>query len=177
MKIIPKLKKFITENRNLIDSCKFTELYQKINKELFSTFDDTSVVSSLTRLLWEADIDPLVYMQSVPTNYMSYQDIEYFEVPRNIKKIEYGSFKNCDKLKNIIIDEGVEKIDTEAFLGCFNLDRVDLPSTIKEIEEGAFLSCEKAHFYYEGTEEEWSKVEGHDSRFLIRKSRPITFKK
>ena len=44
-------------------------------------------------------------------------------------------------LTKVIIPEGVEKIDGNAFLYCDKLEEVKLPSTLKEIGEGAFAYC------------------------------------
>ena len=53
-----------------------------------------------------------------------------------LRAIGYCAFKNCSKLEEINIPEGVEKIAAGAFLGCNNLKKVTLPSTLLEFGYG-----------------------------------------
>lgn len=52
-----------------------------------------------------------------------------------------GAFAYCDSLEEVIIEEGVEVIESAAFLKCKKLKKVFLPSTIIEISEDAFEDC------------------------------------
>lgn len=46
------------------------------------------------------------------------------------------------QIKQIVVEEGITAIGSEAFCHCFNATCVTLPSTLKTIEDGAFLYCE-----------------------------------
>lgn len=59
----------------------------------------------------------------------------------NIKSISSFVFYGQKKLEDIIIPDGVIKIEYKAFYECTNLNNVTLPSTLTEIEYDAFYGC------------------------------------
>ena len=44
-------------------------------------------------------------------------------------------------LKEVVLEEGVEKIGDQSFYNCYNLNKIELPSTLKSIGGGAFYGC------------------------------------
>lgn len=66
------------------------------------------------------------------------ENLESIKLPPNIKEIEGDAFSTMQagggaKITNLVIPEGVEKINYYAFLGCTHLEHISLPSTLKEI--------------------------------------------
>lgn len=64
-----------------------------------------------------------------------------FESGSNLSTIGIGVFNSCPNLESIVIPEGIERIDEEAFVQCSKLKTVTLPSTLTEIGSSAFSSC------------------------------------
>lgn len=62
-------------------------------------------------------------------------------LPSTLKGITYGMFENCYGLKTIVIPEGIESINTKAFMHCSSLEEITLPSTVKYIYSEAFAFC------------------------------------
>lgn len=50
----------------------------------------------------------------------------------------YNSFKELSKLETVILKEGVEEIDGDAFYNCRSLKKIVLPTTLKKIGNDAF---------------------------------------
>ncbi len=50
-------------------------------------------------------------------------------------------FQGKQELKEIIIPEGFERIQSEAFRDCTSLTTVTLPESLSYIEENAFIGC------------------------------------
>ena len=92
-------------------------------------------------------------------------DVNAFEMCQKLKKIEFGkktrfikeaAFANCDKLKNIILNEGIEEIGDYAFAyghACIGYDDTDcmlnsiwIPASVKKIGSGVFT---KANVFFE----------------------------
>lgn len=46
-------------------------------------------------------------------------------------------------MRNLVIPDGIEKINDFTFINCSNIESVTLPSTVKEIGQQAFARCEK----------------------------------
>jgi hypothetical protein len=65
------------------------------------------------------------------------------------------AFSCCFKLTNVVLSEGLECIESNAFRSCNSLEQINLPSTLKSVSEGAFCGCtslRKVDFYF-GLEE------------------------
>ena len=64
-----------------------------------------------------------------------------------------------DKIKEIIINNGVTSIGNYAFEDCINLKSVTIPSSVVEIGYSAFYNCENLNnVYYSGSENQWNKM-------------------
>lgn len=55
-----------------------------------------------------------------------------------VKEIGARVFSNLDNLKSVVIEDGVEVIDNQAFWDCDNINNLVLPSTLKSIGSDAF---------------------------------------
>ena len=71
-------------------------------------------------------------------------------VPKNVTKlifdasvieIPFGAFIKCEHLKEVMLNEGLQKIGVWAFGGCKSLAIIKLPSTVTEVGESAFYEC------------------------------------
>ena len=60
-----------------------------------------------------------------------------------VTAITNNAFKNCTKLKSIVIGKNVTKIGTKAFYNCKNLTKITIPSSIVKIGKQAFANCNK----------------------------------
>lgn len=59
----------------------------------------------------------------------------------SVNTISVGAFSDCDKLDDVYIPEGVERLSLDAFALCDNLKNIYLPQTLKVIERGVFYAC------------------------------------
>ncbi len=59
---------------------------------------------------------------------------------KTVKIIDVGAFSDCTA-ESIVIPEGVEEIQYNAFCDCPNLKNISLPESLKAIGWGAFISC------------------------------------
>ena len=58
-----------------------------------------------------------------------------------IRELELRTFSYCDRLKEIVLPEGLETIGYNAFDGCSALERIDIPASVTYIGEAAFVYC------------------------------------
>lgn len=75
--------------------------------------------------------------------FQNMKNLEEVDFPSTLKKIGYGSFKECEKLKKIKLPDGVTNISAHAFDGCRNLTEVQIPASVKYIGDDAFWRCNK----------------------------------
>ena len=52
-----------------------------------------------------------------------------------------NAFMNCTNITNVILSEGISKIDFFAFRGCSSLTSISIPASVTDIETQAFLNC------------------------------------
>ena len=66
--------------------------------------------------------------------------IENITIPGGVKTISGGLLGNCSNLKSVIIEEGIEDIEMQAFAFCSRLEDITFPTTLKQ-EFYAFKGC------------------------------------
>lgn len=130
--MIKHVKLFIEENSNLLDNGDFEELYARI---------DAPYRSDLTKILLDADIDPLPQMKRIPSRMYEELDISRISTPSNIESIGPSAFHGCVHLKSAVFASGLVLIEDAAFNGCTRLKRIVLPDTLQVIERFAFYGC------------------------------------
>ncbi|RBI46854.1 leucine-rich repeat domain-containing protein, partial [Metamycoplasma hominis] len=61
-------------------------------------------------------------------------------IPSSVKEIGKGAFSDCKNLKEVILNEGLEKIGDEAFSST-KIESITIPGSVKEIGGRAFSGC------------------------------------
>jgi len=56
-------------------------------------------------------------------------------------KFRKGVFQNCENLRNVTLNDGLELIGSRTFNGCKALSAIEIPSTVTEISPNAFNGC------------------------------------
>jgi len=71
-----------------------------------------------------------------------------------------NAFSGKEFITDIILPSCIEGFPEGAFAGCTNLRRITIPRRVKKIPERAFAGCVNLEtIFYEGSLEEWKKVE------------------
>lgn len=155
----PELKRFIEENIDLISDNEFNDVYNKIKSYKFTRL--------FTEAMLEAAINPLNYMEAVPSRYLYESKLKHIHIPVGIIVINKYSFAACHRLKEVTIPEGVIKIGEGAFMGCDALEKLHLPSTLKYIDVGVFQGCTNLkEITFAGTTKQWIAVKDIDGSLL-----------
>lgn len=74
--------------------------------------------------------------------------VKTVSIPKTLLSVGRGSFSNCTELEQVIIDEGVTKIEHYAFSGDHQLKAVYIPSTVTEIGDEVFYHCGNLEILY-----------------------------
>lgn len=135
-----KLKELfsITHVRNLILENKYKELYDYLN--------DIGLIGLMSYfLMYECNIPVLNYMNAIPRFFM--YGVEYirdFDIPHGIKAIEAYSFSET------------------------NIENISIPKSVTYIGGSAFFDSPLLNVYYEGSEEDWNKINIIDANKELR---------
>ena len=172
-----KVKKFIEENIELIESNRWDELYKKSD-------DLKADVGNFTKAMLDADIHPENYLSDLPIHFLRGSNISEFEIPNNIKSIgKYAftccynltsvtignnitsigecSFEHCYSLTSIEIPDNVREISWHTFSDCPRLTYVNIPTSVRRIDEYAFFECKNLNISYAGTTTQWQNLAGN----------------
>lgn len=64
----------------------------------------------------------------------TFSDVYKFDVP-------FSEFENRDEVREVIIEQGITKINRAAFASFTNLERVSIPDSVKKIGDYVFFEC------------------------------------
>lgn len=64
-------------------------------------------------------------------------------IPGGVATIESGVFETCERLQQVIIEEGVTQIGDRAFKECVSLQKIVIPDSILLIGRDAFAECDR----------------------------------
>ena len=79
-----------------------------------------------------------------------------------------GAFQGNDKVTEIILHSGIYNLPNVAFKGCTSLTRLSIPKSVKKIGRDVFSGCDSLEdVYYEGTIEQWKKIEIYTGKRII----------
>ena len=94
-------------------------------------------------------------------------------VPEGITSIGTWAFSGCSSLESITLPEGVTSIGNCAFSGCRSLKSITLPEGVTNIGSISLSECSSlTDVYYEGTEEDWNRIEiGFGGNDCLRKAK------
>ena len=80
-------------------------------------------------------------------------------IPDGVTKIEQGTFADCENLRMVAIPDSVTTIGKASFLKCWSLKSLILPPDLTEIGSRAFKDCSSlTDIYYMGSKEQWAAI-------------------
>ena len=79
----------------------------------------------------------------------------------NVKELsDFGVFKNCKSLTNIVLPEGLTTIGQQSFKGCTSLKSITIPKSVTKIDAYYIDGCNAlTDIYYKGTPSEWNAIQ------------------
>lgn len=82
--------------------------------------------------------NPLEYAHSI---YLNGELVEDLIIPDGVKRINSTAFSGCTCIKTLSIPNTVTSINNSAFFGCANLESVTIPNSVITIDDKAFSDC------------------------------------
>jgi hypothetical protein len=73
------------------------------------------------------------HLEELADHAFMFSNIESITIPGSVEVVGDSAFTLCEKLKEVVISEGVKCIDTYAFNGCENLESATLPQSVSYI--------------------------------------------
>jgi len=71
------------------------------------------------------------------------KDVVRVQFHPSVIKVDDKAFHKCSKLREVILNEGLQYIGQDAFEECTSLTSITLPSTLTEIGMASFYECKK----------------------------------
>lgn len=135
MRMKSEVKDFLEKHEDLIKQEDFEKLYN------IGKYEISNIIPDLTRVFFEAGIDPLEYMNEIPSFYLEKALITDFYCPESIKYIGRYAFNECKNLTKITVGTNVTSIDSYAFSWCESLIDITIPDSVVSMGDGVFLGC------------------------------------
>lgn len=135
-----KLKSFMEDSDAIIalKTNNFERLYE-IWIERYCEYN-YAYTNVLTALLLESGIDILSGQKKVIPLQFCILDIKEIVIPENIKLIDQSAFEQCNMLKKVTLNEGLERIEERSFAGS-NMESISIPASVESIGINAFFGC------------------------------------
>lgn len=140
MKISDELKEFLNEYIELVDTLDIAQLYDKAWDRVGVQLS-IATIGKLTGVLYSIDINPLDYLDQIPSGFASCLNINSITIPNNIKLINSQAFYSCHDLEEVNLPESITYIDSDVFTFCNRLGHINIPSKVSHIGERAFEYC------------------------------------
>ena len=86
-------------------------------------------------------------------------------MPDSVEEIGPKAFEHCKNLRSVKFSKNLKKIGPSAFLGCEKFTDITIPASITTIEQYAFDLIDIPDVKFEGTLEQWDKVEVNEEAF------------
>lgn len=93
--------------------------------------------------------------------------IETVTMPDSVEEIGAKAFEHCANLRSVKFSKNLKKIGPSAFLGCKKLTEITLPASVKEIGQYAFDLIDMDAINFEGSLDQWDKVECNEEAFKV----------
>ena len=130
-----ELRQLIKENAELLKDKKFEELLNIAKDESLQLFKE------LKSLFFTLAIDVPAETGTIPAKYFADSDIRNYITPKNVTRINFGAFQNCENLERIILHDDIEYIASNAFKDCNSLEYISIPPKIKVLKSKLFEGC------------------------------------
>ena len=126
-------------------------------------------------ILWGLDFNNTLRLNGSGemTSYNSYEDIPWYNVREKVKSliIDEGvtqispySFYGLSNLKYVFIPQGIVYIKDYAFYGCTSLEKIILTDSVFKISDTAFEKCNTGiEVFYNGSETAWTSIRKSES--------------
>ncbi len=133
-----RLRKFLSEPeiQEALQKSEFGTLYKKLQKT-----ENYDTIGNFTQLIISLHIDPLSYLDSMPTAFLAHTPVKSIDIPNHITNISDWAFCDCESLTSITIPNSVTSIGDFAFRGCSSLRSITIPSNVTGIGYNVFARC------------------------------------
>ncbi|WP_159444381.1 leucine-rich repeat protein [Eubacterium uniforme] len=149
-KVEKKDKSNINSSSNSANTTKKVEAKIEIKKGLVFTDKKTSAVYKITKVnkrkeeILGGEVTLVKTTNKKVTNLKISERIKFDGIGFNVVKVGNKAYKNCKKLKKLIIGKNIRIIGKNAFKGCKKLKRVEFRGDlIKKIGKNAFAGLNK----------------------------------
>ena len=156
MPLSDEAKALIEKYIQYIESEDYGDLYELINNDELCI--NLGVVGEITKVLESAGLDPLSYLDYIPTGYYCDTSKKKYNIPRNIKEVNAYGFHSSG-LEEIEIPFNVTKIGESAFSFSEDLKFVQIDNPDIQIEYDAFDYCDIDKIIYAGSMHDWEGFE------------------
>ena len=143
-----------------------TEINHNLWEALYEVFLsiqdlDYQYIGEFTECMIKAGINPLEYLDDIPSAYLYATNVQKAVIDDPIKTVKSWAYSNCTHLNYVFLSDSVEYVDDNAFAYCGKIAKVVIMNPSTYIESFAFYDSEIDTVIFNGTKEEWESSNNH----------------
>lgn len=113
-------------------------------------------------IIWTYD-EATKTMEFFGKGYMNYYD-PIQESSRDSDERPWAIY-GLSSVQYVVVHEGIKGINEQSFYYFTGLNLISLPSSLEWIGDYAFEGCKDFYIKYDGTKEDWNKIDGHFTNY------------
>ena len=113
-------------------------------------------------IIWTYD-ETTKTMEFYGKGYMNYYD-PIQESSRDSDERPWAIY-GLSSVQYVVVHEGIKGINEQSFYYFTGLNLISLPSSLEWIGDYAFEGCKDFYIKYDGTKEDWNKIDGHFTNY------------
>lgn len=113
-------------------------------------------------IIWTYD-EATKTMEFYGKGYMNYYD-PIQESSRDSDERPWAIY-GLSSVQYVVVHEGIKGINEQSFYYFTGLNLISLPSSLEWIGDYAFEGCKDFYIKYDGTKEDWNKIDGHFTNY------------
>ena len=139
---IPKTVEYIGDNAFHNKELEFIKVDE--SNPIYDSRDNcNALIKTASNTLIEASQNTFIPNTVSHIGKEAFRDYEltFIIIPSSVISIGYRAFAGCASLASVTLSEGLENIETEAFVFCKNLTSLIVPNSVTDIGSDAFYGC------------------------------------
>ena len=140
IKLTDEEKMLIRDGKPYLKRNDFSGFYRNLNSQVGRWYD-ANCVGHITQFFLENGVNVFDYTDIVYKNMFNGAEIENIVIPDGVRRIQADAFANCENLKNVDLGNTVTTIDSGAFANCGRLKNLFLPDSVTTLGQDIFKGC------------------------------------
>lgn len=141
IKLTDEEKMLVRDGKEYLQRNDIRNFYRHLNSQV-NRWYGAECLGHITQFLLENGVNVFDYIDTIYPNMFHSAEIENIVIPDGIKRIQGNAFADCVNLKNVDLGGTINTIEAKAFSNCKNLKNLFLPDSVTVLGANVFEGCD-----------------------------------